>query len=48
MHTKAFQGMTSKLRSEKGVEIVAKFWAWNGKEIPGRGNFMCKQVEQRA
>lgn len=48
MSAKAFQGMTSILRFVKEAEITDKLWAWNGKDIPGRGNFMCKQVEERA
>jgi len=46
--TTHFQGVTSNLRSEGGVEIVAIFWGWNGKGIPGKGYCMCKHVEERA
>lgn len=44
--TKAFQGVISNLRSEKVVEITAHFWGWDGKDIPCRGNCMCKHVEK--
>lgn len=45
--TTGFQGVTSNLRSKGGVEIVAIFWK-NRKDIPGKGNDMCKHVEERA
>lgn len=43
-----FQGATSNLRSEGRVEHIAIFWGWNEEGITGKGNCMCKHVEERA
>ena len=32
-------------RSKKGLGIETKICTWNGKEIPGGANILCRQIK---